>query len=136
MSERDDADRRSHAETRNLLSNERTFLAWLRTAVALMTFGFVLAKFDLFLQTRFLHGAPPRSTPRPVGAHNTIGLALVLVGVLTLSAATMHFHRVRTDILHDSGHSTAYSRLPFLLAGLLVATGIALAIYLWKGPGL
>ena len=134
MSQRDNADRRSHAETRNLLANERTFLAWLRTAVALMTFGFVLAKFDLFLKTRFLHGAPPRSSPRSVGTHNAIGLALVLVGVLTLGAATMHFRQVRQDILRGSDHSAARSRLPFLLAGVLAATGIALAVYLWMGP--
>jgi putative membrane protein len=31
-------------------ANERTFLAWVRTAIAVMAFGFVIEKFDLFLQ--------------------------------------------------------------------------------------
>jgi putative membrane protein len=31
-------------------ANERTFLAWVRTAIAIMAFGFVVTKFDLFLK--------------------------------------------------------------------------------------
>ncbi|HKF26126.1 MAG TPA: DUF202 domain-containing protein [Candidatus Acidoferrum sp.] len=38
------------AELRDYLAVERTFLAWIRTGVALMGFGFVVARFGLFLQ--------------------------------------------------------------------------------------
>jgi putative membrane protein len=31
-------------------ANERTFLAWVRTAIAVMAFGFLVEKFDLFLE--------------------------------------------------------------------------------------
>ncbi len=45
-------------------ANERTYLAWVRTAIAVMAFGFLVEKFDLFLEvaTRSLEGhpAPPR----------------------------------------------------------------------------
>lgn len=36
---------------RELMANERTFLAWVRTGIALMTFGFVVVKFSMFIQT-------------------------------------------------------------------------------------
>jgi putative membrane protein len=131
MSEVHQTDRRTHGKTRNLLANERTFLAWMRTAVALMAFGFVLAKFDLFLAISVLHGRTSHRT----GAHNVFGLALVGVGVVTLAAAAAHFARVRQDILQDRTRQVAEHRLPFLIAGLLLAMGIALGIYLWTAPG-
>ena len=31
------------------LANERTFLAWIRTSIGIMAFGFVVVKFSLFL---------------------------------------------------------------------------------------
>ena len=36
--------------TANHLANERTFLAWIRTSVGLMAFGFVVVKFSLFVK--------------------------------------------------------------------------------------
>ncbi|OYV75664.1 MAG: hypothetical protein B7Z66_11940 [Chromatiales bacterium 21-64-14] len=53
------------ANFRGHAANERTYLAWIRTAVALMAFGFVIEKFDLFV--RFItrgHGGSQGATRR------------------------------------------------------------------------
>ena len=68
-------------------SAERTYLAWVRTGVALMGFGFVLARFSLLVHQLRSMG----SNPLPDDASDLsryFGIALVMVGVLTLVAAT------------------------------------------------
>ena len=47
----------------DLAANERTYLAWLRTALALIAFGFVLERFDLFLELFAKSGAGHMATP-------------------------------------------------------------------------
>jgi putative membrane protein len=68
-------------------SNERTFLAWVRTAIAVMAFGFIVEKFDLFLQL----AAPPlagRALSLPGQRFGNIaGLALILVGTAMVALA-------------------------------------------------
>lgn len=55
-------------------ANERTFLAWVRTAIAVMAFGFLVEKFDLFLEVaaRSLAGKPPSAVTQV--ARNVAGL--------------------------------------------------------------
>ncbi|RIL07256.1 MAG: hypothetical protein DCC71_03855 [Proteobacteria bacterium] len=67
------------ADPRVLLAAERTLLAWIRTGVALMAFGFVVARFSLFLGELAAvsgHPLPARSHASPVG------VALVVAGLL------------------------------------------------------
>ncbi|MHB8973448.1 MAG: YidH family protein [Pirellulaceae bacterium] len=72
------------------LASERTLLAWVRTALAMMGFGFVVARFGLFLReiaaaSQGVH--PPTST----GISLWIGIVLVVMGALvTLLAAAQH----------------------------------------------
>ena len=47
-------------------ANERTFLAWVRTAIAVMAFGFIVEKFDLFLEVAAPSLAGRRAPSRPV----------------------------------------------------------------------
>src|SRR6476660_4831224 len=73
---------------------ERTFLAWIRTGLALMGFGFVVARFGLFLRevAAVGHGGPSHSS----GFSLAIGTALVLLGVAAnLLAAKRHAHFLR-----------------------------------------
>jgi putative membrane protein len=61
-------------------ANERTFLAWVRTAIAIMAFGFLVAKFDLFLR---LQGAAAAVRTVPGGGGfigDVAGLLLFLLG--------------------------------------------------------
>jgi putative membrane protein len=114
----------SPSATRDLLANERTLLAWARTAVAIMGLGFVVARFGLAIRELAVGGA----ALAPRGVSTAFGVGLTLSGTLLLVLATMRYMRVAKDILHgrvcwDPRHGT-------LLTGLLVLTGILLAVYL------
>ena len=82
-------------------ANERTFLAWVRTAIAIMAFGFLVQKFDLFLRVasesltaRFL---PERS--HIVG--DIAGLLLIVLGGAMMVLAVLRFRKTTLDI--DAG---------------------------------
>ena len=78
-------------------ANERTFLAWVRTAIALMAFGFVIEKFDLFLQY-----VAPQLAKQQFAAHsqsaNLAGLAFILLGVAMTAIAGFRFVRTAREI--------------------------------------
>jgi putative membrane protein len=114
----------SPSATRDLLANERTLLAWARTAVALMGLGFVVARFGLAI--RQLAGVGGAQAPR--GVSTAFGVALTLCGALLLVLATLRFRGIAEDILHDRVRWDP--RLGIVLTGLLVLAGILLAVYL------
>ena len=63
------------------MANERTFLAWIRTSIAIMAFGFVVEKFSIFVkQMGFYLGK--EVLPPPPGQSSTIGIVLVGLGVI------------------------------------------------------
>ena len=63
------------------LANERTFLAWIRTSIAIMGFGFVVVKFSLFIrQLSFALGE--KNVPPGKGYSPVIVIALVIIGSL------------------------------------------------------
>jgi putative membrane protein len=117
--------------TRDHLANERTFLAWVRTAVALMTFGFVVDKFDLFLRLEVFHGRAPASHP----VHSVLGLGLVASGLVILVLSHRHFTHVRDGIREASDRPAARASLPVTVTVLLVIVGLILMAYLWLAPG-
>jgi Domain of unknown function (DUF202) len=70
-------------------ANERTFLAWVRTAIAVMAFGFLVEKFDLFFRfasASLGRGAPAFRTGRLAGWS---GLALIVLGLAIVANADM-----------------------------------------------
>jgi putative membrane protein len=114
-------------------ANERTFLAWVRTAIAVMAFGFLVAKFDLFLQIAARSLAGERQSARiPGGGFGAaVGVVLVLTGTLMVGLAAVRF--VRTNRAIDSTDPTTdRDRVDLVLAGLMVALGVAVLLYLGK----
>ena len=78
------------------LAAERTFLAWIRTGLALMGFGFVVARFGLFLREL----AAVQKMPQPLshGISLWLGLGLVILGVVLNVAALMRYRRYLKDL--------------------------------------
>jgi len=111
-------------------ANERTFLAWVRTAIAIMAFGFVVEKFDLFLRVAGLQvGA--KTLP---GSHSFLGdiagLALIALGGAMMVFAALRFRRTAADIDAAEVRQGPGNRADFTLVGLLVLLGAALFVYL------
>src|ERR1700674_353472 len=76
------------------LAAERTFLAWIRTGLALMGFGFVVARFGLFLES--LQIGQPKLELRPCGPAFWCGTALIVLGVIvTVICAWSHIRLVQ-----------------------------------------
>jgi len=65
-------------------ANERTFLAWVRTAIAVMAFGFLIERFDLFLKFAAPQFAQRQLAPHGEGFANWAGLAFIVIGVVTV----------------------------------------------------
>lgn len=106
------------------LANERTFLAWIRTAVTIMAFGFVVARFGLLLREL----AGPSSVAPPTPISQATGVLLVLAGSAILVVAFLRFLATRSDLESDRFRSRA--GLEWALTILMVLVGGGLAAYL------
>ena len=108
-------------DLRILQANERTLLAWIRTGLALMAFGFVAARLSMWI--RFEQGAET--------AHGSLalGIAVILVGVACEVFGALRFVAARRALLRgESPVPGAVS--PVLVAILVAAIGAALLVYL------
>ena len=110
-------------------ANERTFLAWVRTAIAVMAFGFLVEKFDLFLAIagRTMGAA---ATPGGQWVGNVAGLLLILLGGAMLVLATIRFRRTTRSIASPDKLPGEGAEVDLVLAALLVLLGAALFFYL------
>ena len=110
-------------------ANERTFLAWVRTAIVLLAFGFLLKRLYLFIQIAALtlHTKPP---PVGAGLGESGGFGLLLAAVIIIIAATIRFVRTNRDIARAEFKPIEEARSDIGLAILLVLLGLAIALYL------
>ena len=117
-------------DPRVYMAAERTFLAWIRTGLALMGFGFVVARFGLFLRELSMRNSGPPQASSHTGASLWLGTTLVIVGVIVnISAVMTHIRQVR-QLRTGEWIAGRISRTAVTLALLLSAAGIGLAIYL------
>jgi putative membrane protein len=107
---------------------ERTLLAWVRTGLAMMGFGFVVARFGLFLQE--LAAASTVSPRQDFGLSLWGGMTLVFLGVaVTIGAAIQHWYTVRRLERGQPLRLRPWS-LAMVVAFLLGLFGLLLVIYL------
>ena len=111
-------------------ANERTFLAWVRTAIAVMAFGFVIERFDLFLAAAAPQLALQKFAPHGQAFANVAGLAFIAIGVVMIVLAYVRFRRCGKDIERDDVVANPGERADFVLTALIVLLGVALFLYL------
>lgn len=109
-------------------ANERTFLAWVRTAIATMAFGFLIERFDLFL--KFASPVLVNSRPGGRGFANAAGLAFLVLGVAMIAVAALRFLRTAKMIDSQDVVANPGPRYDLALALLLVLLGCSLVLYL------
>ena len=114
----DDGNVREH------LANERTLLSWIRLGLAAAGFGFVVARFGLFLREL----AAPEAGAAPGRSAEIIGVGLVLLGVLAVVAGTLRYFRTEREIAART-YTPQYGLIWFV-AGVSLLMGVALMGYL------
>ena len=110
---------------RDHLANERTFLAWVRTGVATIVFGFAIGRFSIAI--RELMQAQGRKPTTP-GITAWLGLISIIGGVLLIIAGMMRYRKTRLQL--DTGSFEPAGFVIDLVSVILAVFGIALAVYL------
>jgi putative membrane protein len=123
-------DKPAEQDPRVYFAAERTFLAWIRTGLALMGIGFAVSRFGLFLRQVTAAESHLPTTTRTTGLSLWTGVALVTLGVIvTLSSVLRHI-----QLIHELSSGTwqpgRISRDAVILGLILAAIGIGLTIYL------
>lgn len=117
--ETDKPGKQNPSRVRDHLANERTYLAWMRTAIALMGFGVVIV--------RLRHFQPPL-IPRP-GTGWKLGLLFSLVGLVTVLLSTQHYFSVRHHIDEDTYEPSNRWILLFSLAITVLGAGVIYFVF-------
>jgi len=107
------------------LANERTFLAWIRTSIGIMAFGFVVVKFSLFVkQVSLILGKGNVIQNRGYSA--IVGIILVAVGTVTSVLSYLRYRKTAKQLeegtySHSSLLITVLTAFIFLVSALLIA---------------
>jgi len=112
-------------------ANERTFLAWVRTGIAIVAFGFVVERFNLFLATIAAVNnveVPRHLTGGPIGRYE--GLALILVGIALIILSAVRFIRTGQRIDDQQTHELGSVRTELVLSALLALLIAGYTIYI------
>jgi putative membrane protein len=111
-------------DLRNFLANERTLLAWVRTGLALMAFGFVIDRMALWFR---FEGHQDESLSMLLGG------AMIAVGVACQVIGTLRFRATRRALL--AGRLMAPGLAGPIVAVVVTLLALALLLYLFVGVG-
>lgn len=116
-------------DPRVFFAAQRTLLAWNRTSLSLMAFGFVIERFGLFVKVLM----PQHSMPLQRGISFWTGVVFVLLGVFVAISSTLQYRKVlRTlkPVEIPEGYRTDLG----VISNLIIAgMGIVLALYFFHG---
>lgn len=119
-------------------ANERTFLAWVRTGISIVAFGFLIEKLNVFILAT--EAVTPKSAPErhwanrlmgPVGRYD--GLALIIIGIVVLIVAAFRFARTARRIEQGRPPRRASFMPEFLLTAVIAFLAAVYCIYLIVG---
>ncbi len=121
------------------LANERTFLAWVRTALGLIGLGFVLARMGLFLrQLATIGGVMPHNSAK--GSHEFLvtGVLFLLLGATVCLGSGWLYHRARQSIeagRYEPPRHAITALMAVVVAGSLAITGLLIWQVVTLGDG-
>lgn len=119
MSEQDKKERQNSPWVREHLANERTYLAWMRTAIALMGFGMVIVRLRYFQIPQL---------PRP-GIGWKLGLLFSGMGLITVFLSTLEYFNVRRAIDDNAFQPASRWIIVFSLAVTLLGSGVIYFVF-------
>jgi len=109
------------------LANERTFLAWMRTSIGIMAFGFVVVKFSLFVkQISMILGK--ENIIHSKGYSGILGIVLVAVG--TVTAVLSYIRYINSEKQINEGYYKHSSLLITVLTTFIFLVSVLLIVYL------
>ncbi|HLO90547.1 MAG: YidH family protein [Chloroflexota bacterium] len=115
-------------DAREHLANERTLLAWIRTSIGIMAFGFVVVKFSLFIrQISLLLGKENINQPQH-GYSSVIGIFLVAVGAIVMLLSYLKYKKTEKQL--QNGVFKSSSTLILSLTVIILAISVMLILYL------
>ena len=111
------------------LANERTFLAWVRTGIALMGFGFVIVKFALFIRQLSSMIVPGKQIPvQGKGYSAVIGVVMVVLGALMITLSFFRYRNIEKQLNNNDYRPSGW--LAATVTFSLVVCAILLVLYL------
>jgi putative membrane protein len=110
---------------RDHLANERTYLAWVRTGVATIVFGFAVGRFSIALREFMKFEGHPSSTP---GLTTWLGIVSAVGGVLLIVAGLARYRQTKVQIDTDTFEPAGV--VIDIVSYVLVFFGLVLAGYL------
>ncbi|NJN85739.1 MAG: DUF202 domain-containing protein [Leptolyngbyaceae cyanobacterium SL_7_1] len=113
-------------------ANERTFLAWLRTSIALISFGFAIARFGIFLRQldQTLTQQPNQSGS--LFSSESLGISLVMFGVFLIAMAAWRYRAVFRQI--EQGDYQPNSVIIWVVTAIAMTLGLlSIPLLIWRG---
>ena len=110
------------------LANERTFLAWIRTGISVMAFGFVVERFGLLLRELGLRSAGAGTSNNTISYSRLLGIGITVLGIVLLVIALLNFIRIQRSIDEERYHPGIIFAIVLTVIAAII--GILLAIYL------
>jgi len=110
-------------------ANERTYLSWVRTSIAIMAFGFLIERFEIFIIYVGKSIEDEKHFQSSLSAE-LVGLGLFFVGILIMLAATVRFFMHKEAIESDESVPYSVKKTNILLSALIILLAVFLLFYM------